>query len=440
MIDDDKPFDPDDNADLLGDDAPLMLDPAEVEAAKATTDAVDWLRGKGLRTVGDARWLDPDNEAPEVRALLTVPNALGSREVAFMPAGKVAMLVAPGGTGKSQALVQLAVSVASGKKWLGTYNVANPGPVLLALGEEDADEMHRRIRGAVGAMGWDAAPEVARNLHALSLCGERAMLVDDKGGDAEFGTTLRDGLAAWPGVDGWRLIILDPASRFLGPDAETDNAQATRFIEAVERLTRLPGNPTVLFAHHTNKGGLAGETDQGAARGSSGLTDGARWQANLDRCHEDPTKEDRDAKRKGKLIPDEVILRMVKANHCPVAEPLRLKRDLDRGGFMAPLDPTTTAARATAAAKVPAESAALRKAKDTVAVAEKREKALVQEVADFKAKGDTAALDKATRELDKVRADLRTKHKPALEALSKPASGGKVDARSRAAGNTHDFD
>lgn len=420
MIDDDDDF------------TEVTPETAKAQAvAAAATDAVDWLRGKGLRTVGAARWLDDGNEAPEVRALLTVPNALGSREVAFMPAGKVAMLVAPGGTGKSQALVQLAVSVASGKKWLGTYNVANPGPVLLALGEEDADEMHRRIRKAVRAMGWDAAPEVARNLHALSLCGERAMLVDDKGDDTPFGLNLYAGLAAWPGVDEWRLIILDPASRFMGAEAEKDNAQATRFIEAVERLTRLPGNPTVLFAHHTNKGGLAGETDQGAARGSSGLTDGARWQANLNRQHEDPPQNG----KKGKLIPDEVILQVVKANHCPIAESLHLKRDLDRGGFLAPLDPTTTAARATAAARVPAESAALRRAKNAVAVAEKREKALVQEVADFKAKGDTAALDKATRELDKVRGELRTKHKPALEALSKPASGG--NGRDKAAGNDY---
>lgn len=356
-------------AELLGDAEP-MLDPAE----KAKTDAaVAALVKLGLRTVGDARWLAPDNNAPQTRALLRVYSEQALREVTFMPAGKVAMLVAPGGTGKSQALVQLAVSVASGKPWLGTYNVATPGHVLLALGEEDADEMHRRIRNAIDAMGWDAAPAVERNLHALSLCGETAMLVDDQGKDTDFGDNLRKGLAAWGGVDSWRLIILDPASRFLGPDAETDNAQATRFIEAVERLTKLPGNPTVLFAHHTNKSALAGDTDQGAARGSSGLTDGARWQANLDRSHEDPTTEDKAAKRRGKLIPDEVTLRVVKANHCPIAPELRLKRDLGRNGFLSPLDPATVSARATA---------------------------------------------------------TETKRRPALDALTKPASSGKRETRS----------
>ncbi len=323
-------------AELLA-DTELMGSPEQEEAAGA----VEHLRRWGLRTVGDAGWLDANNEAPPLRALLTVQGDKGE-DVAFMPLGKVAMIAAPGGTGKSQALVQLAIAVASGTRWLETYRPPQAGAVLLALGEEDGEEMHRRIRKAVRAMGWaDTAEGVASNLHALSLCGKAASFINDKGEETDFYKSFHDGLKAW-GVE-WSLIILDPASRFLGPDAEKDNAQATRFIECLERLTQLPGKPTVLFAHHTNKEGLAGNTDQGAARGSSGLTDGARWQANLDRCHEKPTKEDREAKRKGKLIPDEVTLRMVKANHGRIAAPLHLiKRD---GGFLSPLNDAETKER-----------------------------------------------------------------------------------------------
>jgi hypothetical protein len=320
-------------AELLADTVP-MPSPEQAAAEAAEAGGVKHLRELGLRTVGEAGWLDANNEAPPLRVLLTVQGDDG-REVAFMPAGKVAMIAAPGGTGKSQALVQLAVALASGTRWLETYRPPQAGAVLLALGEEDGEEMHRRIRKAVRAMGWpETADGVARNLHALSLCGKHASFIDEAGEETDFYKDFHAGLKAW-GVE-WSLIILDPASRFLGPDAEKDNAQATRFIECLERLTELPGRPTVLFAHHTNKEGLAGNTDQGAARGSSGLTDGARWQANLDRCHEEPTKADREAKRKGKLIPDEVILRMVKANHCGIAAPRHLKkRD---GGFLSPLN------------------------------------------------------------------------------------------------------
>lgn len=82
---------------------------------------------------------------------------------------------------------------------------------------------------------------------------------------------------------GWKLIILDPASRFMGVDAEKDNAYATRFVQLLERLTMLPGRPTVMCAHHTTK--AARTSNAGArsvaARGASALTDGARWQGNL---------------------------------------------------------------------------------------------------------------------------------------------------------------
>lgn len=318
-------------AELLADTVP-MLDPTAAAA-------VEELKSLGLQSVGDAGWLADNNEAPKPRVLLTAPDPNKPEGVPFMPAGKVAMLAAPGGTGKSWALVQLAVAVASGKPWLERYSVREPGHVLLMLGEEDSEEMHRRIRTAVRAMGWETAPEVSRRLHALSLCGKNAGMIDKDGNPTEFAATLSRGLETWPDVDGWRLIILDPASRFLGPEAEKDNAQATRFVEVMERLTQTKGRPTVLFAHHTNKEALAGNTDQGSARGSSALTDGVRWQASLDRVLEPVDGP----KQKGKLIADQATLKVVKANHCPIAPELKLKRDLDRGGFLRPMDDSEVA-------------------------------------------------------------------------------------------------
>ena len=58
------------------------------------------------------------------------------------------------------------------------------------------------------------------------------------------------------GLPPLRLIILDPASRFMGLDSETDNAAATCFIEAIEQLKKelsiiAPPGPVILLAHHT---------------------------------------------------------------------------------------------------------------------------------------------------------------------------------------------
>ena len=298
------------------------------EAAEKKLAAVTALRALGVRSVQEVGWLLPDNVAPRPRLLLTVQDA-DNRAVPFMPAGKVAMLVAPGGTGKTQCLVQLAVCVASGLPWLDSFAVPDPGPVLLVLGEEDMAEIHRRVRGTVDAMhAWGFAAQIEENLHVLSLCGRPAGLTDKNGDVTDFFNAVHGGLAA--SDIPWRLVILDPASRFLGPDAEKDNAAATRWIEAAERLTQLPSAPTILFAHHANKGALGGNTDQSAARGSSALTDGVRWQGNLERAVDDDGAGGKVASA------SRVILKVVKVNHCRQPPPLELVRDFAHGGFLRP--------------------------------------------------------------------------------------------------------
>ena len=297
-----------------------------------------------LKTVAERGWLD--REAPRLRAILERPTigplglapcAISGRPAVFLPRGRVAMMVAPGGTGKTQAILQLAVAVAGGGSWFNTFPVARDavGPVALILGEEDEASMHRRLHRIVKHLRLGEDPEdpdgkarVAANLHAMSVQGVRCDLVDAEGNASDRFDALQAALEAI-GAElegGWSLVILDPASRFLGPDAETDNAAATRWIEAIERLTRVPGNPTVLFCHHTNKGALGGTTDQGAARGSSALTDGARWQANLDRVPKYAQREDGKKAIVGHH-PDRALLRLVKPNDVAMMpEPLRLER------------------------------------------------------------------------------------------------------------------
>src|SRR5262249_25635901 len=70
-----------------------------------------------------------------------------------LPLGKVGMLAGAGGAGKTMALTQLAVAVATGTPWLGVLEVAAQGNVLLILGEEDAEEVRRRLYRA-----YQAAP------------------------------------------------------------------------------------------------------------------------------------------------------------------------------------------------------------------------------------------------------------------------------------------
>lgn len=247
--------------------------------------------------------------------------------------GKVGLLLAPGGTGKTWALAQLAVAVATGGKWFDTYE-ATKGRVLLALGEEDAEEIRRRLFDVCKALGLSEyeRAEVGRNLTAWGLAGKSvALLGKNAAGEpvpSEWFGRLKAALEAG---GPWRAVLLDPWSRWGGPDVELDNHCATRGVELLEELTAAAGGATVLVAHHTRKGGKDEATsgaDADASRGASALVDGARWVANLVRPKGD------DGKRP-------LVLRVSKHNHTAPSEPLELVRGED--GALRPLTPAERA-------------------------------------------------------------------------------------------------
>ena len=195
------------------------------------------------------------------------------------PLGKSGLLVAGGGVGKTMALVQLAIAVALGEFWLGSFK-ATQGKVLLCLGEEDLDEVHRRLHNACGLLELDRdkATLVAERIFPLPLAGIPCALLDEKTGkDSDVLTTLKAAMKEHK----FSLVILDPLSRWAGTDVEVDNGKATRFVQAVESIAEgLETKPSVLVAHHSSKSSVgAGEAN---SRGSSAIVDGFRWVANLD--------------------------------------------------------------------------------------------------------------------------------------------------------------
>ena len=237
----------------------------------------------------------------------------------MLPLGKAGLLLAEGGAGKTMAAVQLAIGVATGRPWFGHFEIApeaRRGRVLLALGEAEIEEVHRRLWSAAEAMDLTVAERamVAARVVVLPLAGRpvallrmgddgssivetdelvalRRLLRDDAGAcpvhpgvRADYpcdGCARSDRYprgAPHPGV-GWSLVVLDPLARWAGPDVEADNAAATRFVQAVESLVDAPGNPTVLVAHHSSK--AARTNGKADSRGVSAITDGFRWAGTL---------------------------------------------------------------------------------------------------------------------------------------------------------------
>jgi len=203
----------------------------------------------------------------------------------LLPLGIVAALVAQGGAGKSQLLMQLAVSVATGILLAGFWPVGAAGTVLMLCAEDSREEIHRRVHRIFQQLGPAMTPAQQQVLKdrclIRSMSGEDLLLTANNGQGEVMRTAFADRLLLTvKEIDDLKLIIIDPSSRFRGGD-ENSNADATRFVQALEYLAQATG-ATILIAHHTGKGAInSGEISQTSSRGASALTDGIRWQMAL---------------------------------------------------------------------------------------------------------------------------------------------------------------
>ena len=253
---------------------------------------------------------------------------------AFIRKGVVGMVVGAGGVGKTHFLAQLGLSIVTGTPFLGKYPIEKPGCVFIGLGENSDEDVHRLLRKTFKSMFYvdpqmniqqeQELETISRRLSVTSFTGMQASFIH-RGFPTALFEMLLNALKTREPEEGWSCIILDPISRFLGAEAETDNAAATQFISLLERITlELKGNPTVLFGHHMNKSGVSGtNTDQAAARGSSALTDGVRFQINLEKSlKESANKADKTYEK------DKITMRLVKSNFtAPIPDQVLQKDD-----------------------------------------------------------------------------------------------------------------
>jgi RecA-family ATPase len=331
----------DDNHRLLSQTLPE--DPESDAEPIAHSEAIFGDTWRTLKDYGGLEWLQ--TPPPPRRWLLELRSSGPTQQVeppqGVLPLGKVGMLAAAGGVGKTMALVQLALAVATGREWLDTYATPQPGHVLLALGEEDLEEVRHRVYAA-GL--WLRLTDKEQQLAAdrvviLPLAGARLSLTDEAGARTPVFEELHDRLVS--SEHEWRLVALDPLSRFAGVHAEVDNHAATVFIETLEALTQVPGRPTVLVAHHTTKLSRSSEGDGSAAiaaRGATALTDGARWVANLEF---------------GRTPAGSLRLTVSKANYSQKPPPLALLRT--EGGALRAETKKEAASRQEAEQTVPAD-------------------------------------------------------------------------------------
>lgn len=228
--------------------------------------------------------------------------------------GTFGLLVAPGATGKSQLALDIAISIALGRPVAGgLFPASHPGKVVFLAGEESDRLLAERIRGLL-LLDEQGDPNLYNNLILLPMAGESCMLLSDG-----RPTTLYDELRDVS--EGARLIIIDPLRRMHGGD-ENNSGDMTRFVVAMEQLAKATG-AAVVGVHHANRASVADTSSQHAARGSSALVDGARWQLNLSRLDEKTADQHMisDADR-----PHYVTLDFAKTNYLPPRPRCWLKR------------------------------------------------------------------------------------------------------------------
>ena len=386
----------------------LMKQPMEVRRAAARS-----LITEGESSQAIMRYLErwkPLSELGEVfeRApprrmhLIEEPglNEEGEEWTGIMPLGNVAMLTSAGGSGKTMAALQLALAVATETKWLGKYRTRHPGHALIVTGEEPEEEVRRRLYDAGRAMSLTPAQHILarQRITVMAMEGEDVALLDNEHRPAEFLDFLQMELRA-NNVE-WRLLVLDPLSRFAGGDTEVDNHAATKFVRAVESLLQAPGRPTVLLTHHTNKSSRQADKPKASAsdaRGATGLTDGVRWVANL-------TREDGDLVR----------LDFTKSNYTKVGQWTQLVRV--EGGALQ----VETAVQRTLREKKQAETEAEAEAKKKQAEAEAKVK---QAEAEAEAKRKQAEAKAKAKQADAA------KPQPVQQALRGTHGKGRGPSR-----------
>jgi len=274
-------------------------------------DLVDELDGGESRGTFDHLWKNISFEAltnapPARQWLVRQPEGDG-----LLPRGCAGIVASAGGCGKTHVAIAAAVSIATGRPWLGHFDIAEDavgGRVLLLLGEEDQAEVERRMWRIATALNLSTSEReaCAAKIVAVPLAGEQVHLTESLAGRLVETSRLVELRRKLEQGSDWALVVIDPLSRFFGGDVEVSNEAATRCLQSGESLTKMPGSPTVLIMAHSSK--VARSAGSANVRGVTGLSDAARWVATLT--------------AKG----DEVLFEQIKSNYSlPMTEPLRLQ-------------------------------------------------------------------------------------------------------------------
>ena len=194
--------------------------------------------------------------------------------------GKYSILAGPGGTSKTMLAVGLGVQVCLGRSW-GDEPVTR-GASLLVLGEEDGDEVHRRVNAALTPFHTNEQDEVLRLMRVVPAAGKNIRLVQlvqnnpVQSAFADDLINLSHELSDKANTP-VRLIVIDHA-RLVGAGDSNDASHVTELTRVLTHIAQETGAAVLLIGHSPKSihGKNDGELSQSDVVGSGAYVDNAR--------------------------------------------------------------------------------------------------------------------------------------------------------------------
>lgn len=202
-----------------------------------------------------AAWVEEaDDGLPEIEpmgAFADVPEAPAQLVEGILCPGDKMMVAGPPKAGKSFALIELCLAIASGGEWFGRRCLK--GKCLYVNLELKRDSRRRRMRSVAEAMGVSESD--AASVHCLDLRGVTVPL--DRLVRSIVRRTAREGYAA---------VVIDPIYKVMGGD-ESDSEAVKRFCDQLDKLAEALGC-AVVYCHHYAKGDAWSKAAMDRASGS----------------------------------------------------------------------------------------------------------------------------------------------------------------------------
>ncbi len=228
----------------------------------------------------------------------------------FIPDRTVTNLSGDGGSGKTLIVMQLIAASSLRTQWFGRD--VSIGPCLYYGAEDEADELHRRLKSIVKSAGRELSE--LDGIRLIPMAGSDAVLAEPDRKGTITATALFAKLEAQAKALRPKLIVIDPSADVFGGD-EINRSQVRKFVSMLRGLA-IEYDCAVLLLSHPSLTGLTSGT------GTSGST---AWNNSVrSRLYLQTTS------------PDARILKVVKANHGKVGEEIAIRwnhgvYDLDTG-------------------------------------------------------------------------------------------------------------